>query len=250
MKKIINVVIILLLVVMIGGLGFSIFRHKDNNNNNDVGVESSVDFSTLTYTALGDSITWGSYQGKQMEKPYSVLVGEELGLLQVNNLGVGGASLSTGKPYATIVTQASSIPLETDIISVMGGTNDFGKNRPLGSITDTGTTSVYGGLKTIAQCIKNFHPNAFVFFMTALPLGDAKLEQYADSDITIEEINIATKKVAKMFDIPVLDTYALANFESEMNNTAISDGCHPTPEFHKNNLTPLVAQFIKDNYKK
>ncbi len=140
-------------------LSISVFKN-DNSSCSNV-----KNYSSLTYTALGDSITRGSYNKVQMENPYPILVGKELNFANTINLGVSGYT--------------------------------FCENGKWGSIN---------------------------------------------------EINAAIKEVANLHNILVLDTYSLSNFESEMNNTELSDGCHPTPEFHKNNLTPLVVEFIKNNY--
>ncbi len=243
MKKLLSILSILLVVIVVGFVGFTLFNSRNKAN-------SPIDFSTLTYTALGDSITFGRYNSIKMEKPYPILVGEELGLSNVVNLGVSGLTLSKKGTWGSIITKTNDVPSYSDIISVMGGTNDFAQNMSLGTINDTSTDTVYGGLKNIAHTLKTKCPNAFIFFMTALPLGDSKLKQYLNRKTTIEEINIAIKNVADLYDIPVLDTYSLANFESEMNNKSISDGCHPSDEFHKNNLSPLIIKFIKDNYRK
>jgi len=165
-------------------------------------------------------------------------------------MGKGGYTITSCGQYGSIQDILEYVPTYSNIISVMGGTNDFAQNMPLGDINTNDVATIYGGLKHIAKTLINRCPNAYIFFMTALPLGDAKLEQYSNSERTIEEINVAIKEVAKLYKIDVLDTYNLADYQSEMNNSLVTDGCHPSKEFHENKLAPTIAQFIKDNYNK
>lgn len=256
MKKLLNILIIILIISFIGSFGVLLlnknndFNGSNNSNSSNSSVNSNIDFTQLTYTSLGDSITYGAYLKGKLENPYPILVGDELGLIKVTNLGVGGYTLAKDGKYGSIQDVVKNVPEYSNIISVMGGANDFAQSKTLGSITDTDTKTIYGGLKYIAQTLINEHPNSFIFFMTALPMGDKKLEQFSSSEITIEEINVAVIEVAKLYNIPVLDTYNLADYQSEMNNSLVTDGCHPSKEFHENKLAPLIAQFIKDNYKK
>ena len=217
---------------------------EDNN------IPASVDWSQLTYTALGDSITYGATLEGKTDSPYPVLVAETLDLLYYYNFASGGDTLSLGGEYGSIIQQLRRIPTKSDIISIMGGTNDFAQNMTIGTINDSDLNTVYGALKHIASTLKQTHPNSFIFFMTALPMGDKKLEQFSATQYKISDINDAIKNVALMYNIPVLDTYNLAGYQNEMNNAEVTDGCHPSANFHKNNLAPLIANFIKENYSK
>ena len=252
MKKSFSLVIIILSMVLLLGLCFSSFagNHTDKENTFENSQTQAVDYSSLVYTALGDSITWGAYNGIQIEKSYSVLVGENLDLISVKNMSKGGYTLSKGSLYGSIQDAVNYVPTYSNIVSVLGGTNDFAQSMPLGSIDNYDVNTIYGGLHYIAKTLINRCPNAFIFFMTALPLGDTKLEQYHESERTIEEINIAIKEVADLYGIFVLDTYSLANFQNVMNDKSVCDGCHPSPDFHKDNFAPLITKFIKDNYNK
>ena len=224
---------------------------SDNNTTEKVpsSDEKEVVLTELDYVALGDSITYGAIKGIK-GTPYCDTVAETLNLASITNLGIGGHTLSTPGMYGSLISQLKKIPADSDIISVMAGVNDWAQGVDLGTINDSDTTTVYGGLDYIARYLKIHYSNSFVFFMTVLPVGDAKHLQFDDvAKCTIEEINVAIKEVAQKYNIPVLDTYELADYQSEMNNTALTDGCHPSQQFHRDRLAPLVAKFIEDNYK-
>lgn len=214
---------------------------NDKNANNE-----SVDFSTLTYTAIGDSITYG-YEPilkEQMENPYCDVVGEILGLKDVYNLGISGSTIAVSEQYNSqpMVNRYNKASKESNIISVMGGINDFGKNIPVGTINDNLTTTFYGALKRLAFGLKNNYSNAYIFFITPLinvGTANGELLPYVQ----------AVKDVCEMYELDCLDAYSLSGFENFMYDIE-KDGTHPTQEFHKEHLAPLIAQFIKDNYKK
>ena len=64
------------------------------------------------------------------------------------------------------------------------------------------------------------------------------------------QIRQAIKDVCWKYDIPVLDTAALADFSQEYNSVGYSgDGVHPSQEFYRDVLAPVIADFIRKNYK-
>ena len=247
MKKLKSSLIVILCILCFSAIIGVIIPLRNSNNGNN-GSGSSVDFSTMTYTAVGDSITWGSIPasgGQQMDEPYPIVVGESLGLKQVANLGIGGSTLAVGNgTYQSypMVNRYNQIPKSSDIISIMGGINDIYRGIPVGTIDDTETTTYYGALKKLAYNLKVNYSNSYVFFMTPLPnvgSADGSLLPYVQ----------AVKDVCELYDIDCLDANALSGFENFMYDIA-EDGTHPTEEFHREHLAPLIAQFIKDNYKK
>ncbi|SCC68833.1 hypothetical protein [Kosakonia oryziphila] len=72
---------------------------------------------------LGDSITHSGF--------YIPFVLKETGLTTLANYGVPGLGIRTMSDPLTAETIASA-----DLISVFGGTNDYGGNRPLGTLAD------------------------------------------------------------------------------------------------------------------
>lgn len=87
---------------------------------------STIDFSDVKITILGDSLSAGSNLSdeEQDEYSYPAQLKEILGCKEVLNLSVGGSSVSTLGDNA-MVERWREIPKDSDIIIVFGGTNDM-----------------------------------------------------------------------------------------------------------------------------
>lgn len=221
-------------------------RQSGGDDENGESITEEVDFSDMKYAALGDSITFGvdgfnGYQ-TQMTSPYCKVVGELLGFKEVYNHGVSSSciSLVLGERDA-FCNRYSQMPDDADVISVMGGINDFGANAPIGSIDDSDGYTFCGALNVLAQGLKQKYPRAFIFFMTPLK-WKAKTNGF-------EEICGAVKDVCAKYRIPVLDAANKADFSVEYNADGyVGDGLHPSQNFHTTVIAPLIGQFIKDNF--
>ena len=223
-----------------------IIESESSDIENDV-----VDFSKLTYVALGDSITYGfdsTRGGLQMENPYPDLVREELNLRAVYNYGISGSTLTNIDSTRYPMTDRSiNMTNNGDIVSVMGGINDYmiGK-APLGTIDDSDASTIYGALNVLASGLKEKYPNSYIFFMTPYKWrGDTGTNAQGYS---LEDLCTAIKEVCAKYDIDVLDMYESGLFELEMNNSG-SDGCHPSQSFFEEYTAPMIADFIRSNYK-
>ena len=204
-------------------------------------------FAALTYVAFGDSITYGAdhrndYQ--QMEKPYPKLVGQELGLNRVENLGSSGASFTPNAPNVCMTERILAYTGKADIISVHLGFNDWARTLPLGTPGDDQIDTVYGCLDMIAKHLTTAYPDAFIFFITPFKTSVDRNDEY-----TLQDVSLAIQEVAAEYFIPVLDLYELGQFELEMY-TEVSDGVHPTQAFFKEYTAPQIAEFIREKYGK
>lgn len=168
MKNFFKVFVLVVLIFGVVGIGgYFSFRYFDN----DSFTENQVDFSQLTYSALGDSITEamdGTKGGALMSEPYCEVVGDILGLKSVSNFGISGSTVctATGKDYAKMPMCERYLTMgKADIISVMGGTNDWGRYSTLGNINDTTSNTFYGALNILAKGLKDNCPNSFIFFI-------------------------------------------------------------------------------------
>ncbi len=86
---------------------------------------STIDFSDVKITILGDSLTSATNldEAEREKYAYPVILQEILGCKEIVDLGIGGSSISTAGDYA-MVERWSDIPKDSDIIIVFGGTND------------------------------------------------------------------------------------------------------------------------------
>lgn len=242
--------ILVFVCLFLFGLVFFPNVNIDSNGSNSVGV---VDYSQLTYSAIGDSITAGT-DGEtktRMANPYPQLVAQILGLKSVDNSAIGGMFLSNNNPYMTDCVSINCSSMKSaDIISVAGGVNDFLNGVALGSITDTGNYTIYGSLNMIAKELTEKYPNSFIFFITPFRcFAEDWCSGNNGRGYSLADVSIAMKNVAVRYGIAVFDCYSLIDF-SATTDTKCFDGLHPTQSFHTNYTAPAIAQFIKDNYKK
>ncbi len=212
----------------------------------------NIIWKNLRYVALGDSITFaldGTRDCEQILKPYCELVKDELGLQSATNYGINGSTIASynrlGDAYMPMCERYALME-DADIVSVMGGTNDFGRLCMLGHPEDTDTNTFFGALNILCKGLKDKYPNAFIFFMTPL-----KLQLFGDSaaESKLNDFCNAVKLTCASFDIPVLDTAKEANFAIEYDSPGYyGDGLHPSAQFHREVLAPLIVRFIRDRY--
>lgn len=86
---------------------------------------STIDFSDVKITILGDSLTAGSNLSEEDRAKYAypVVLQEILGCKEIVNLGIGGSTICRLGEDA-MVERWSDIPKDSDIIIVFGGAND------------------------------------------------------------------------------------------------------------------------------
>ena len=214
------------------------------------GGDEEVDFTKMTYVAFGDSITWGEVGAtqEQMEKPYPVLVKEEMGFDKVGNYGQRNASIKYMESKPNVLTQVASATAKADVVSVLIGINDFGAGCKLGEQTDTSCTeSVYGGFNQLAETLKEKYPDAFIFIMT--PLQPVGWNETNNAGYTLRDMAAVISQVCEANGFAMLDLNATSQFSSE-TDPHCPDGLHPSQYFFTNYMAPQIAQFIKDNYNK
>jgi lysophospholipase L1-like esterase len=136
---------------------------------------SSFKPKTLTWTALGDSITYLNEHldetGNRVTKGYMTRVVEKLPYIQYTNQGHNGW---------TAVRIAESIDnlglTKSDIYSVFLGTNDWWGGKPLGRFVDyqnnTGNATVYGSFRTIINKLRSLNPDARIVLITPMQRVD------------------------------------------------------------------------------
>lgn len=228
---------------------------SDIHGEDDSGAEiCAIDFSDKTYIAFGDSITYGADFTRgyaAMDNPYPTLVAEELKLKSFTNAGWSGATLiENDLGLGCIANSVCGIKKTFDIISVLGGVNDYNRCLPLGALGDKDKSTVYGSLDCIATYLTTNFDNSFIFFMTPYKEFLHKTSCLTDNSqgYNLQDVANAIKQVANKYNLPVLDLFNDGQFELEMTKSS-SDGIHPSQQFVTDYTAPQIARFIKENYK-
>lgn len=251
-KSIVKSILFIGAIFLIFSTLLSISKNLSGTSNRDSSnttTEISSSFENTTIAFLGDSITYGyvTKQGGQYDDPYPKLVCETLKAKNCYNYGKGSSTLTNGtNSYKSFLDRYLEMNDNIDIIGVMGGTNDFAKNIPLGESTDNDGSTIYGALNVLAKGLKEKYPNSKIFFMSPLPNN---LTEINSKGYTVEDVRNAISYVASQNNFGFLDMYKLSGFENEMNSSS-TDGIHPSQELLKSKIAPIISQFIKKNYNK
>ncbi|OOZ97601.1 SGNH/GDSL hydrolase family protein [Bacillus cereus] len=153
---------------------------------------------------LGDSIT------EQWKWPN--LVKESLGFSKVVNHGIGGTRVSGSASNAFHQDARINALSNADLYVVMGGTNDWAQNVPLGTANSLDTETYYGAYRTVLIKMITRFPDKRIIVMTS-PFG--KLPNRSgwndttglknNLGFTIFEYGQVAKNVAAEFGIPYVD---------------------------------------------
>ena len=200
------------------------------------------------YYAIGDSITSGSYSENGQGYPvtnaewsYPRRLGTEFGFT-VHNLAVPGNKL------ADMVTQAGSVGSDANLVTISGGTNDYINDTTLGDISDTGTSTVYGALKTIVETVVTNAPNARIVLISPFIIKYGSLAtkwslNYNHGAFDYEDLCTAFKDVAEYYNLDFLD----GTHHGPTNILNISDvqedGIHPTKAFYST-IETFISQIF------
>lgn len=215
-------------------------------------------FKNLSYTALGDSITWGQDGiAKKQTIPYCEHVKNILKLKKVTNLGIGWSTMAHletcschdwHNAHDPMCERWNQIPADSDIISISGGVNDRGLSVPIGEIDSRDINTFLGAYNVLLDIIQEVYKNAWIFIMT-LTVTKATYKTNLKNEIgkTWEDYDNALIELAKKRKIPILHMSEIKGVIENLRDPN-SDGVHPSSDCYKNCIAPAIADFIKNNY--
>lgn len=186
---------------------------------------------------LGDSITAQNQYTNKLNFLYGITV---------NNYGVSGSCISNilNAYYTPFYERVSSMNTDCDFVFMFGGTNDWGKNCPLGTKSDTEPNTFYGALYTTLTALRTRFPTKPIFVCTILQRNYNYRENMENNSNgnSIEEFNIAIKYMARKFGCIIIDLWQCGIYPDINGSTYMTDGVHI------NNVGGTrVAMFIKDS---
>ena len=199
---------------------------------------------------LGDSITEG-VGVSSIEKGYVNLVKEKLELAEAYNRGISGTRIAiqklSGEPTSfdqDFISRVDDLPEDVELVVVFGGTNDYGHgNAPLGEMTDRTGHTFYGACHVLFEKLMNKYYDKQLVIMTPLH----RQFEYDRGRFLGDYVNVI-RKVAEVYSIPVLDLYAIAGIQPQLEKsreTYCPDGLHPNDAGNKKIAEKLV-KFIKN----
>lgn len=225
---------------------------KINRQDKKIIADSEVDFSDCKITCLGDSITAASnldtienYQSMS----YPSQLGEILGAEEVVNLGIGGSSIGRYWENA-FVDRYQEIPEDTDVILVMGGTNDgfCASEKELGSLEKREKDTFTGDLDELLFGLQKDYPDAQIVLITPLPnvLHDL-LRKSRDYLLPQSAFVRVMKQLGEEHGIPMIDLYNsnfLDTHDAAVIHALMPDGVHGNETGYRMLAQHIAAQLI------
>ena len=234
--------------------------YYDNNIGNYYLNTFSKALKKKKIACLGDSITEGVNANGWQWHRYIDKYFKENGIeTTIVNLGVGGTSVCTSS-YVTsslqpFVNRLNTIPTDTDVIVIFGGTNDWGNNATLGTISDSGSSSFYGAYKYMLEWLAVNRPNTKVITITPLKRyfrGGGSVWHNAQTTPNnkgqlLQDYVRAVKEVSEMYAIPCVDLHNESGLNPVLEivrTKYMADGLHPTAEGNKK-MYPIILDKLK-----
>ena len=216
-------------------------------------------FKDKKITFLGDSITQG-YMAEDPNNSYVNVFKKKTGAI-VTNLGIGGTRFAYQKAPSLenleydkyFESRICDIPLDSDIIVVFGGTNDYGHgDAEFGSIDDETIYTFCGALNSIMNKLKIIFPKSLIVFCTPTRRMKEDMESLNDFGKphhgSLKDYRDAIITISKKHNIPVIDLYTLYKIDptkEEERDKYMKDGHHPNDIGHK-----MLADVFIENLSK
>lgn len=202
---------------------------------------------------LGDSITAFD---SAVKKYYQYIV-EYYPMASFTVQAVSGATISSY--YSPIYAKVADLDSDCDIVTVLGGTNDFQHDVALGSLftesngvrtPTTDTSTFYGALNTMIQALIAKYPTKRILLLTPLHRGavGSYPSEYQQNGLGkyFDEYIEAVKKAGAFWSVPVLDLYNDVGINPNVSQQASayfsSDLLHPNTAGHARMAEIIVGK--------
>lgn len=214
---------------------------------------SRANFTGKRIACLGDSITAATNLDNMedyQQYSYPAYLKEILGAEHVENLGIGGSSIGRYWENA-FVDRYRDIPEDTDLILVMGGTNDgfCVTQEDFGALDDRKKGTFIGDLDELLKGLKENYPNAQVVLVTPLPNVLHDMLRKERNDLLPQSmIANAMKQVGSGYGIPVIDLYnsnILDSHDAAVIYNYMPDGVHCNAEGYQILARHIAAELFR-----
>ena len=199
----------------------------------------------IIMNCLGDSTTWGdngqNTGGNHIS--WTTQIQEFLNFKSIRNYGVKGSRIAiTSDRDDSFIERYKYMDNNADIITVLGGINDFNNAVPMGNKDSFDPHCFYGALNTLISELLKKYPNKDIIFMTPMKSNFVHaIKNYPDSfsynKLNLKQVDYvnAIKDTCDYYSIPVLDMYK-------------ESGISPYNEYQANLYMPDKLHYNKDGY--
>lgn len=179
---------------------------------------------------LGDSTTWGDngLETGGNEISWTKHIQEQLPFKEVRNYGIRASRIAmTSDRNDSFLERYKQMNDNADIITVLGGINDFQHNVPIGTLTVADPTTFSGALNILIHGLVEKYPYQTIVFMTPMK----------------NNFHHPTKKYPT-----TLQQNGLGNYQKQYAQ-AIEDSCHfysiPVIDlFNESGISPFLPEYV------
>lgn len=223
---------------------------------------STIDFSDVKITIMGDSLTTAANLSEEERAKYAypVILQQILGCKEVVNLGIGGSSVSRAGSYA-MVERWQDIPTDTDILIIFGGSNDclFENKWQFGHIEYNKRMkeeTFCGDLDELTSKIewiyRDHNEENYVKMLYINPpstiLNDGVYATDPGNMVHQKTFAEAINAIVPAYSFEVIDLYnnnILNSHDRDVNEQFVPDGIHMSPEGYQILAEHIASQIIQ-----
>lgn len=224
---------------------------------------STIDFSDVKITIMGDSITAATNLSEEEQAKYNwpAQLKDILGCKEVVNLGIGGSTVSRCIEHYAMCDRWMDIPEDSDIIIVMGGSNDmlFEDKWQFGELEyeKRMTNGTFCGdldemLGNMKWKYRDHNETNYCKLIYINPpstiLNDAVYAADPGNMVAQSSFAEAINVIAPAYGFEVIDMYnnnILNSHDADINSQFVYDGIHCNKEGYKIIAEHVASQLIQ-----
>lgn len=193
-----------------------------------------------TINCIGDSVTKGENKAdgykRMKDDNIASILKEKLGFKISRNYGVGGSRItshSDGTFAQKGMVDRYTQMAQADIITIWGGTNDFGSNVPMGDLTDlTDNTKFKPAFYNLLNGLLTNYPTAKLLVITPTHRNDNRHPENVTNSqgLYLKDYRDAEIEICEKLGIPYLDMWTelgFTPFNQTQKTSYMPDGLHP-----------------------
>jgi lysophospholipase L1-like esterase len=144
------------------------------------------------------------------------------------------------------------IPLDTEVLTIMGGTNDYGTHIPLGTVLPTNETPILdestfiGAFCSMIEKIQTRVPHCRIIIMTPIPrYHNGRYESRNRAGLLTSDYAKAAKDVAAFYGLPCIDLHSKVGWNKINGGSYLKDGIHPNTKRGYSRMSEVVSGELK-----
>ena len=227
--------------------------------------DKSANKTNYIVNSIGDSITTyvpNPDGGMQYHKYWSQWYN-----ITNNNYGVSGTTINPRSGRTdSFLERYSSMRDDADLVTVKGGTNDWGTSFAVGTLNDREATTLMGGVRLLMEGLIEKYPDKQIVFFTPIRRGESGQTEATKNSkgFTLRDYSDAIIELGEIYGIPVIDLYAPEELDftspvitpsgkdengkwhdAVCESDLMPDGLHPSGKGQKIMATYMMSEMVR-----